>query len=369
MPIIAIITKNKCVFEMEEYVAPLLYKIHTREEKILLKNKLNDYIWSIIEKYITFVDVNDTNNFFETMYAATTIDFPDKNHYDFIFNTEGSYSTPKKFIELINMRPTWKEYEDSTKNINIMNDIGCLLSLCHTVIENTCFVVANEYDLSAHRYVKMVSILKDDIIRVIRRRYFHSAILIKENSIVKYYFQNSEYLISTIFGSSDTDKTIEMLPFAHFNYNLIFNFKKHATQYVNKIATRINGCHRIYGDVLVFHEIDKGVFANLSAREFKRLNVLSYGCLADRKFNNNEVHQVPTVSVDEAGKEITETVPFWSKYIIIENRISLWQKNKYKCTYCDSICTMTCDRCYRARYCSLDCKNKFITQHNSECIV
>jgi hypothetical protein len=367
MPTIAIITKNKCVFEMEEFISPLLYRVTTKEERTTLKNKLNDYIWSVIEKYITFVNVDDSNDFFEKMYGVTMIDFPGKDQYDFIFNTEGSYSTPKKFLELINIRPTWKDYDDSTKNINVMNDIGCLLSLCHTVIENTCFVMANEYDLTAHRYVKMTSILKEDIIRVIRRRYFHSAILIKENLIVKYYFQNSEYLISSIFGS-DEDKTIEMFPFAHFNYNLVFNFKKHATQYVNQIATRMNGYHRMYGDVLVFHEFDKDVFVNLSLREFKRLNVLSYGCLADRKLNNNEVHHVPTLIVDEKGKETTEAVPFWSKYLVIENRLSLWQKNKNKCTYCDSQCMITCDRCYRARYCSVDCKNKFINQHESECI-
>jgi len=352
---------------MEEYIAPLLYKATTKEERTILKNKLNHYIWSVIEKYITFVDVNDSNDFFEKVYGATMVDFPDKNQYNFIFNTEGSYSTPKKFLELINVRPTWNDYEDSSKNINVMNDIGCLLSLRHTVIENTCFVMANEYDLTVHRYVNMVSILKDDIIRIIRRRYFHSAILIKENSIAKYYFQNPEYLVTTIFGNDD-DKTIEMFPFSHLNYNLIFNFKKHATQYVNQIATRINGSYRMYGDVLVFHEFEKNVFVNLSMRELKRLNVLSYGRLEDRTLNNTEVHQVPSLSVDDKGKETTEAVPFWSKYLIVENRMASWQKNKNKCTYCESDCTITCDRCFRVRYCSTDCKNKFASQHDPECI-
>jgi len=367
MTTIAIITKNKCEFNMEEYIAPLLYRSQTKEERQILKTRLNDYIWSVIERYITFINVDDQEDFCDKIFRAMSAAFPDKDQYNFMFNTEGSYSTPKRFLELIYMRPTWKGYEDSTKDINVMNDIGCLFSLNHTVIENTCVVIANKYDLTAHKYVDMVSVLKDDITKVIRRRYYHSAILVKEHSVAKYYFQKPEYLISTIFGSDD-DKTISMLPYTHYNYNLLFHFKKHATQYVNKVVTRINAQYRVYGDVLVFHEADKDVFINLSEREFKRLNVLSYGRIVDRKLDSNETHKVPTLEVDADNKEVTETVPFWSKYIIIENRMQFWDQNKNKCTFCDAEYVTQCDRCYRVRYCTGDCKNKFALEHHSECI-
>jgi hypothetical protein len=365
---IAIIRKNRCNFDrMADYVLPLLYNNDSKPIRNSLKSNLNDYLWSVISPYITFVEISEDNDLFSIICDTTKNDFPDKDPDLFMYNTESSFSTPKRHLELINVCPTWKSYQNSMQDITVINNIGCLLSLKHTAIENTCFVIVNEYDLNAPKYVKLTSITEHDILRIIRRRYFHTAILIQEKSIEKYYFQDPEYLLSMIFGKGESEKMIQTLPVNCYNYNLIFHFNKNQDAYANQIATRINGKYHIHGDVLVFHEMDKDIFINLGIREFKRINILSYGSLKNREPSNSEIFQISDCGIDENGNEKKNTVPFWSKYLIIENRMLQWKKNKDKCTHCHEFKInnniSTCTQCYRFKFCCIECAQS----HNSEC--
>ena len=95
-----------------------------------------------------------------------------------------------------------------------------------------------------------------------------------------------------IFGKGESEKMIQTLPVNCYNYNLIFHFNKNQDAYANQIATRINGKYHIHGDVLVFHEMDKDIFINLGIREFKRINILSYGSLKNREPSNSEIFQI-----------------------------------------------------------------------------
>lgn len=364
--IVAIIKKNSCQFDqIRTFLEPLLYREDSKENRKILKDKLNDYLWSVIEPYVTFMEVNQ-DDFLEKVCMTLTSEFPErKPDNDFYYHVNGSYSFPKKYIEFAHCQPLWKEYQKSQKEN--MNCLGCLFSLDHKIVENTCVVFANKYDKNADKNVRLDSITKEDILRVIRRRFYFSAILIKENSLVKYYYQHPKYLISHIYQLTDND-TIENLPVTFLKYNLVFYFKYQKDKYPNQIATRINGLYRLYGDVLMFHELEENIPANLSIHEAKRLNVLAYGRLYDRQLRNNEIHQETKYEVSEKGESEKQVTPYWSKYLVVENRMANLTKNK--CINCSEEMKnpIVCDRCYRVKYCSLQCKKEFNHYHNDECI-
>uniref|UniRef100_A0A6C0LS53 MYND-type domain-containing protein n=1 Tax=viral metagenome TaxID=1070528 RepID=A0A6C0LS53_9ZZZZ len=360
MKIIAVIKKNKCIFDkMEEFCSPLLYREISEQERTILKKKLNDYIWSIIEPYITFINVEDED--FLTIACENIIsDFPNRSPDEFYYHTEGSYSTPKRYYEIIYAQPTWKDYRIG--QLSNMNDIGCLYSLQHNVIENTCIIIVNNYDLSRQYFTVLDSINKTDILKIIRRRYFHSGILIKNNdTMIKFYYQNPSYLLYHIFKKDKVDTFyVDIL-----KYNLQFYLNNETSTYINKIATRINGTKRLYGDVLILHEIDENIYSNLSVHEIRRLNVLSYGRMYDRKLKAEENIQLPDQNND--NKKI---VPLWSRFIVSNNRMEKWQKIKNQCINCQKEMSilLTCQKCFRVKYCSSQCENEFKIYHNDECI-
>jgi len=369
MKTIAVIEKNKCSFDrMEEFVVPLLYTEHTVDEKSRLKKALNDYIWSVIEPYVKFVDIDENDDFLSVVCQNATNCFPGRKPDEFFYHTEGSYSFPKKYIEFIYCQPSWKDYQDA--EIENMNNLVCLFSLKHNVVENNCVVFANKYDLSLPHFTAIDVITKEDIIRIVRRRFFFSAIVIKNDTMVKYYYQNPSYLVTKVFGLTDKDN-IEKLALSHLKYNLVFYFQHDKSKNVNKIATRINGMYRLHGDVIMLHEMEDNIYANISIHEAKRLNVLSYGRLYDRQLKDEELHTINTVEVDENGKETEKKItPLWSRYIVINHRMNIWNKNKNKCINCaeEIKIPIVCDKCYRAKYCSEKCQKEFIFYHADECI-
>jgi hypothetical protein len=369
MKTIAIIEKNKCAFDkMEEYASCLLYTEHDKATCKKIKENINNYIWSVIEPYVKFVEVPE-NDFIGSCCDHLTHCFPGRKiDEEFFYHTEGSYSFPKRYIEFMHCQPLWKDYKESqTEN---MNNVACLFSLKHNVIENTCIMFANRYDLSAPHFTTLDSITKEDVLRVVRRRFYFSAILIRDDQIVKYYYQNPSFLIEKIYNLTEKDN-IQKLSLGLLKYNLVFYFNYDKTKYINKIATRINGLYRLYGDVLLLHEIEENIYANLSIHETKRLNVLSYGRLYDRELKDEEIHTVTSVDVDDNGKQIEKKItPFWSRYIIIDHRMLKWQETKNKCINCSNEIKVAviCDKCYRAKYCSIECQKEFDHYHSDECI-
>lgn len=364
---IAIIEKNKCYFDKMQMVVPdLLYNNKSEIERQIIKNNINDYIWSVMEPFVNFMEI-DKGDLIEKSCELLTLNFPDKKPDEhFFYHTESSYSFPKRHIELIYCQPLWGDYISDETTIN---NLACLLSVKQSVLENTCIAFADEYDINEHTNLSICSIDKIDLIKIIRRRYFFSAILIKNENFIKYYYQNPAYLIMQIFGKTEND-TVQKLSINNLKYNLTLYFIHDKTNYVNKIATRINGLYRLYGDVLVIHETEDNVFQNISFRELKRLNVLSYGRLYDREIKNTEIHTEIGMEPNENGEVVEKPkTPYWSKYIIVNNRIKIWQKNK-KCINCDVdlIGFIICDKCYRVKYCSEKCKKEFESYHNDECI-
>lgn len=373
MKTIAVIEKNQCRFDqIEEFVMPLLYKKLDDATRSTIKKSLDDYLWSVIEPFVKFIDipVDATNDvFFECICQQMSEKFPNRKYDEFFYHTEPSYSFPKKYIEVMRCQPLWSGYvKDQMENINTL---ACLFSLKHTVMENTCIIIGNEYDLSKSPFIIMDTINRQDVLKVIKRRYFSSAVLIgNDGTYTKYYYQNPAYLIQSIYGLTEKD-AIEKLSFSHLKYNLICYFQHDKTKPINRIATRINGLYRLHGDVLFLHELEENIFANISIREVKRLNVLSYGRLCDRELKKHEVHDVSTIVADESGKESEKNLtPFWSRYIVIGARMIEWQNRQDTCSNCFNIIVknpIICDKCYRIKYCSEKCMQEH-SYHSNDCI-
>lgn len=368
MKTIAIVNKNQLDFDqVEKFILPLLYRDIAVEEKDKIKEEINNYLWSMIEPYVIFREV-DENDLLTEVCTQLMKPFADKSPDQVFYHTEGSYSFPKRYLEVIHCQPLWKDYLLAQKE-NI-NAIACLFSLKHIVIENTCIIIANKYDLAAPYFAKIDSITKEDILKVMRRRFYFSAILVRKDEMIKYYYQNPAYLVSKIFHLGDKD-SIQKLSFSHLKYNLVYYFKQDNKESINQIATRINGSHAVRGDVLILHELEENIYANLSIHEVKRLNVLSYGRLYDRQLKEEENYTLPTTELTENGQEITKkTVPYWSRYLVIERRMIHWRKNKNKCINCcqELETPIICEKCFRVRFCSITCQKEFKWYHDDECI-
>jgi len=121
--------------------------------------------------------------------------------------------------------------------------------------------------------------------------------------------------------------------------------------------------------------MEENIYANLSMREIKRLNVLSYGRLYDRQIKAEEDFVIPVNEPEKATDNIdpdtpTKKAPFWSKYIVVEHRMMKWQATKNQCINCYKQISVpvVCQRCYRAKYCSEQCQKDFHEYHFDDCI-
>lgn len=345
---LAIVKKNRLLFtdeDMTKYLVPVLYKENTKE----LKQRLNDYIWSVLEPHITFITVNP-DNLFETVCPIIA---PNDKLDDFLYMADNSFAFPNKYIQCMYVYST-------NSNKDNLNQICCYLSIKHTFIENTAVLCCNKYDLVAPEKLVLDSVTKKDIIKAIRNRYFYSAILVKENRRIKYYYQNVAYLIKTIFGNIEH---INNTKTNFCGYNLSFYFIDGKSEYLNQSATRINGAFRLHGDVLVLQQDQKDMMASIATKEYNKIDSLTYCRLYDRDIKEHEQIKQKVFKPDSEGVEHETTeIPSWNKHIV------LMMRDNPGCINCGSklINPIICTICYRARYCSEICKKEY--DHDDECI-
>lgn len=365
---IAIIDTNQCVFnDLEKYVIDLLYRPYVKNNIFNeLKTKINDYIWSVIKNYVVFVNVSDINNeeFLQNICNILTEKF-NKPLNNFYFHTENSFSFPKKHFEIMHCEPLWNDYKSLVaENIN---NIGCYFSFEQKIIENRFISLCYKYTDTDNNYTVILdNIAKQDIVRIIKRRHIFSAILIQNDEIIKYYYNNKNYLIEKIFGKNckitETKTTI-------LNYNLKL-YSETEANIVNKIGTRLYGEKKLFGDVLIFHEFEENVPANLSIHELKRLNILSYGRMYDRKLKVEEINTDINPSID-FNSEKKNSIK--SRYTVVNNRMKNLKIDNYKsinkCINCNSEDgSIICSKCFRIKYCSIKCYNEYMSYHFDDCV-
>lgn len=361
------------VFQHDEFdrlVPPLFYRTDVEQKK---KDKimLNEYIWDRIKDHIEFIDVDENmtidgqiveNPLLEVICPILLEDINFDNSLMCV--TEPSFSTPDGISELIYFRHDVK-HDDVTN----LNTLGCYFSLSHTPIKNKCVLIWNNFDLSAKHRVRFGSITKELIVKFIRKRFFTSAILIKQKSFEKLYYQDAKNLAKYIFGEEKTESFRKDI----FRYGLIFHHTNNK-MYVNEVATRISG-RKMYGDVLIIHEVERNpetgdvVNYNIGMKEMKRINAHSYGSNKDRDLRSDEIDHCNMIIDYDKGKE---QIPLWSRYLVIKNRIISHNNINKRCIKCKNIIegkiNYKCNECFRAIYCSHECQEMYSNEHESECI-
>lgn len=366
---IAIVRKNQCSFDnIASYVPQLLHKPTNSAGFKESEAKLDDYIWSIISPNIEFVPATD-DTLMDIACQAICKPFAEHKPDDFFYQTENSFSTPDYFLEFIHAEPLWPEYikikPDST-DISTINNIGCLMSLAHHIIENTCVVIINQYDLSAEKFVTRTDCTKYHLIDIIKRRYFNSAVLLTNDKFVQYYYQNPGFLIKDVFNLTMETDSIQKLSFSFLKYNLVFFFKQDQKKYINKRAIRISANDSFFGDVLVLHELDNNIYTTITIDEMIKLDTLSFGRLQNRKLT-----PIETKSILDDNSTVPENTPvLWSRYLVVANRLK--NADNTHCTKCQKKIDKLhiCPICYRTIYCSEKCyQADLFTYHIQECIM
>lgn len=350
---IAIISKNTCTFsEIERFAKPLLYNKLSDATRKQKKELLNEYIWGVISDHVKFVDVS-VDDLMDYICVNIGQSFGEGDNSNLMFHTEGSYSSSKAYIELV-----YADYgsiiQTPNEEVDIMNNLGCLFSLKHKVIKNSCIIISNMYDIGSKKHIKLGNVNKDDILRVVRRRFMHTAMLIEQYQVSKIYFQNVNILIGTIFNV-DEDQHVNKIPVSHVGYNMVLYFNGE-DEYLNESATRINGFYRINGAVIIVCELEESIHSNMSMTDYKNIDKLSYGKIDNRKPKGAEKHDL-----DDPNDN-----PLWSKYMIVKTRL----KEKIICDKCSKNMNdyVLCNICHRVRYCSIDCMNEDNIDHMGDCI-
>lgn len=354
---VAVLTQTSELFEnMAEYAAPLLYQILETNERRRLKIALNDYLWKTIEPHVSFHEVPlEQEAFLTSISQYLTTPFPEHEMSEFHYNIQASFTSPKTILEIAYAEPIWQQ-KDNPETLPNTNALGCLFTLDHAIIRNTCIIIANGYDINQPKGAFMKSITREDILRVIRGRYFHSAVIVGHDSMTKMYYQKSEHIVEAVFGR-DVLSEVKRLDVGLFKYCLVFHYLPEPngnTKYVNEICTRIAATKRFYGQVLVLNELHKDVNINLSTHELRRLNVLAYGSLADRDLRFEEIDS------DKCS----------TKYSIVEARMKCWNYAQQQCFCCGEIIIspVKCTKCYRLKFCSEKCRENTVSEHQSECL-
>lgn len=295
--------------ELESHLSPLLYSPNPNSKD------LDKYLIGIVAD---LVDIVETNDVIETVCAVSTYYV---NPVETTFTTENSYSNSSRFLELIRI--------GTTENSLEMNQLACLASLQHTLVNGPAFLMATSYHQSQPT---ACDITLRDVIMIIKRRYYQKAVLCSSINTV-YYYQRVEYLLPIIFG----EISITTVPADPYNYMLEMHYEKSSE--INIQATRISGMHTLYGRVLIINYLDKNILGSIGLRQFDRLNKACHGRLYDRS-------------------EGTE----WNKHLTIKNKAG-----KHLCINCDKNSKIVCEGCFRVEYCGQQCQNEYREFH-TDCI-
>lgn len=334
---IAIIRTQTIQFDMEPYVRPLLYMETNKASREVFKAQVNAALWQYIQEHIEFRTIAQ-ENIMDVACHAMIEAWPDRNENDFQFHTQISYAFNKGTLELLHVIPRFDHARKA-------NTIGSLLSLQHTWIDGTCVLFMNAHH---ENNIALTNIQSAHILRALRKRFYHSAILLRNDQYYKYYYQNAEYLIHAIFNTQQTETST----FQFYAHTLQMYFQWNDTLVVNKIATRIHGRYPLYGPVLLFHTWEDKVHASLSITEVQRFNRLAFGPL--------------TLRIEKPCEELT-TQNYYNRYMHIQD---CERKLKQVCQACAKPLThfLSCTKCFRLKACSRTCQQQLLASHKSDCI-
>lgn len=356
---VAIIKKNSLTFSgLRDILIPLLYTPLEKVERRRHKKLIDEYFESEINKYITIKDFSEDTNELLTQVALEIVEgFPTRvPGDDFSYNTETSYSNSKKYLEIIYATPSWSDYQKHLPEN--FNTIGCYSSLRHTIIENDCALIASS--ITTGKPI-ITDITLADVIRILKRRFYQSSVLVYQTEMFKYYYQRIEDVIDKFFAEKK-DQLVQSK--VNILKNELYVYHLPDGNVTNTVASRIVGYtikdYALFAAIL--HEGERAapvsetkimtVFDNLTIHQMQRLNILAYGPDSFRKCAGSD-----TIMKRQNNKNDNFENETWSKHAVVQLRLPIQKQYLTKCANCQQPLTKkyTCPTTFRYKYCSNEC--------------
>lgn len=199
-----------------------------------------------------------------------------------------------------------------------------------------------------------VSASLDDINDILKKRSFHTGVLIKSSGEL----EEITYENLPIEKLSDEIKaTYLSIEISLFNLTLFIYYINDKTNEINKKATRLVGETKIYGDVYIVNRISEHNFGELTQSIMDKLLKITFGGLKTRELVGEELDNGVK---DHRGRKII------NPYRIINLR---YNNFKQCCNYCEKCENLTlCSGCYRVCYDNQDCQRSDWRTHQKDCI-
>jgi hypothetical protein len=346
---VARIKNNSCRFDkMAEFLKYLLYRPYSKSTMKLFKTNMYDYIVSIISGYVEFIELEIEEPEYLTLEISNimTNNTTDITRYD--YNTEESYCFPKKFLYLwnVNLRQTNKHsttVSNSNSNSNSnsddidqpMNNIGCFASLSQKIIRGICVLSANKYNTDANSITVFDDITIYDVVRIIKRRYFMSAILLKSNGDkIKYYYNDKNILYKCISDNLNINNALKITDtkISLFAYDLCLGIIND-DNIINEYGSAFDPQQKeICGQIIVTNVIKNELQYSISVTEINSLlKLCNVYKGSDRKLNQDDLIPKITLVTDAKGNQISDKkyiTPVWQKYYVVNRKLNIMETNR-----------------------------------------
>ena len=281
--------------------------------------------------------------------------------------TSVCYSDHKNIYQLCHLSPednneiSDKEKLNKIRNEDEANNLCCYL--LRKKIYGDCVFIKSK--ITENHLCKSVSTTKKDIVNVLMRTVSRKCIKLFTNgnrSELIYYNDPLELLVTSNANADDVKKKFTFVELNIFKFTLMLYVKKNTQdQKINKLATRLVGNKKIYGDVIVTSMSGQYSFDNLDEVLFNKIINICGGPLANRDLLDNEKdielnnYELPTVR---------------TKHVIVEER---YKKHLQKQNVCDGCGIQyeklfNCTGCFRMSYHSKSCQDQHWKQHKNNCL-
>lgn len=316
----------------------------------VLKNELNDYIKTVYNNEICYqltldnlIQIPDVL-FNENKAVLSKLREDQKNNV--VANINIVLETPKKIVQMCYIEHLSKEQYFDVNNLasTLYVETEDVKEKKPKFIFGTVLFVVYEYDFNEKTNMKHLDMSLNDICQMVRHKLYSTGIKLGLNSNIL-----DKVYITDVNQTDEIRKEYNQTHNSNiFGYNLVFFYKNYNedNNIINEIATRMAGNVKIYGACFIFHEVQEYKLGRLSRHEFKRLNILSYGRLYDRKMN-----------------EKYEETKYINKYINLNKKMLEWNNNDkcYKCFMCEKLFKsyngIKFGEFYRGLVCSNSCYN------------
>jgi hypothetical protein len=337
--------------------------------------EFKDSVQNIIDNDTTLVTVETTDQMMQTI--VDTINLTP----DLMGDTDMCYDDTNYIYQLCHLN---REVNKLNLNENELNQFSRYLIHNRKNIYGKTVIIKSK--IGKDSVCQSCTITKDDIYNIFYKRIIHKGILLKQdNNPREFYFTNnplSDYLSTHPQNNTDNFRWTE-LSFLKFNLLILFKINNKDDE-INKLATRLMGSHKIYGDVIITSKLNKHDYCDIDIDLFNKLLYVSGGKLDNRILNDNEDddndEQQKNNRTEHTKQPKAEIPVIKTKYVVLNNRFNILKKILCHDTNIDNL-KLVCDgcqqkfdklhmcmQCYRFGYHNKKCQRSNWSNHKKECL-